>query len=210
MRRGGSAIAGASSCAAFRNRAIVPRLFLLSVLFVFLTIVVESANLFLQLRGRRLSRWFGKRAFRIHVLQVLFLWITTFSLIIALQFGVHHSFHRSILVKCLGVVVFVAGLGMALWALRLLGLRRALGLNFFEQDVPVVKRSLYKRLRNPMDIGFLCALVGFSVLSGSSYNLALAAEFIVFMIPHVILENQPLKRAGSERLSEAAPRLDRR
>jgi len=87
----------------------------------------------------------------------------------------------------------VSGLVVSVWALMLLGLRRSLCLNFFEEDVPIVKKSLYKYCDNPMDYGFWIALIGFALFTGSIYNLVIAAEFIIIMIPHMMLENIPLK-----------------
>lgn len=85
--------------------------------------------------------------------------------------------------------MLISGLIVALWALKLLGIKRALCLNFFEENVPVVKRSLYKYINNPLDYGFWIALIGFALFTGSMYNLIIAGEFIIVMIPHVMLEN---------------------
>ncbi len=82
---------------------------------------------------------------------------------------------------------------MALWAFKLLGLKRSLCINFFEENVPVLRSSLYKYVKNPMDIGFWVALLGFALFTGSVYNLVIAAEFIIVMFPHMMLENIPLK-----------------
>ncbi|MBL7083981.1 MAG: hypothetical protein ISS41_10195 [Candidatus Aminicenantes bacterium] len=87
----------------------------------------------------------------------------------------------------------ISGLILAAWAFKLLGLKRSLGLNYFEENVPVVDKYLYKYLKNPEDYGLWIALVGFAVFSRSFYNLIIAFEFIIIMIPHMMLENKPLK-----------------
>jgi len=83
---------------------------------------------------------------------------------------------------------------LVFWAFRLLGLKRALCLNFFQENVPVIRKSLYKCIKNPLDYGIWMVLVGFAIFTGSVYNLAIAIEFIIIMIPHIVLENKPLDR----------------
>jgi protein-S-isoprenylcysteine O-methyltransferase Ste14 len=168
--------------------------FLLTLIFAFLAIFVESVNLILQLNGRKLSRWFGTNAFRIHMITTSSFWVITFCLIIYLQFGKHPLFHSSIILKYTGLILLIVGVITAFSAFRLLGLRRALCLNFFEDNVPKVRESLYKYVKNPLDYGIWMVLVGFAIFTQSVYNLVIAAEFIIIMIPHIILENKALSR----------------
>lgn len=51
-------------------------IFILTTIFVFLTILVESINLILQLKGRRLTKWFGENAFNIHMLSTGTFWMS--------------------------------------------------------------------------------------------------------------------------------------
>jgi len=44
-----------------------------------------------------------------------------------------------------------------------------------------------------MDIGLWMALIGFAFFTRSIYNLIIAIEFVVIMIPHIMLENIPLQ-----------------
>jgi len=176
----------------------VNRIFSLTVIFAFLAIFVESANLILQLKGRRLTKWFGKNAFSIHMITTGIFWAITFCLIVILQFENHPLFHSSIVLKYVGLILLISGLILACWAFRLLGFKRALCLNFFEENVPVVKESLYKYIKNPADYGLWIAIVGFAIFTGSVYNLAIAIEFIIIMIPHIVLENKPLDRLEGE------------
>jgi len=172
----------------------VNRIFSLTVIFTFLAIFVESTNLILQLKGRRLTKWFGKNAFSIHMITTGIFWAITFCLIVILQFEDHPLFSSSIVLKYVGSILLISGLILVSWALRLLGLKRALCLNFFQQNVPMVRKSLYKCIKNPLDYGLWMALVGFAIFTQSIYNLVIAAEFIIIMIPHIILENKPLHR----------------
>ncbi|KPJ65514.1 MAG: hypothetical protein AMJ43_10575 [Coxiella sp. DG_40] len=170
------------------------QVFLLTLLFAFLAIFVESLNLILQLKNRRLFRWFGTNAFGIHMITTSTFWVITFSLIVYLQFGKHPLFHSSIILKYAGLSLLIAGIILAFWAFRLLGLKRALCLNFFKEDVPEVKESLYKYLKNPLDYGIWMTLVGFAIFTQSVYNLVIAVEFIIIMVPHITLENKALKK----------------
>ncbi|MEA1885692.1 MAG: methyltransferase [Bacteroidota bacterium] len=169
-------------------------IFLLTSIFVLLTILAESINLFLQLRGRKLTVWFGKNAFKFHILVTGSFWLITFCLIILLQFEKHPLFHHSDILKYIGLILLVSGIILASWGFSLLGLKRSMCLNFFEENVPVVKSSLYKYIENPEDYGLWIALIGLALFTGSLYNLAIALEFIIIMIPHIMLENIPLKK----------------
>jgi len=170
------------------------RIFILTTIFIFLTILVESTNLILQLKGRRLSKWFGKNAFNIHMLSTVIFWVITFCLIVILQLEEHPLFHNSIILRYTGLILLFSGIILASWAFRLLGVKRSLCLNFFEENVPIVKESLYNYIKNPLDYGLWTALIGFAVFTGSIYNIAIAVEFIIIMIPHIMLENKPLKK----------------
>jgi len=170
------------------------KVFLLTLIFVFLAIFVESVNLILQLKDRRLSRWFGANAFGIHMITTGTFWVITFCLIVYIQFSKHPLFHSSIILKYAGLSLLIAGLILGFWAFKLLGLKRALCLNFFEEDVPEIKESLYKYLKNPLDYGIWMTLVGFAIFTQSVYNLVIAVEFIIIMIPHIILENKALNK----------------
>ncbi len=168
-------------------------IFILTTLFVFLTILVESISLVLQLKGRRLTKWFGRNAFNIHMLFTVFFWAITSCLIVILQFEEHPLFHNNVVLRYTGLILLFSGMILASWAFRLLGLKRSLCLNFFEENVPIVKESVYNYIKNPLDYGLWIALIGFAIFTGTIYNLAIAVEFIIIMIPHIMLENKPLK-----------------
>ncbi|MFW6129187.1 MAG: methyltransferase [Candidatus Aminicenantaceae bacterium] len=169
-------------------------IFILTLVFVFLAVFVESIVLILQLKGKKLSKWFGKNAFHVHMIVTLSFWGLAFCLVIALQFVKSPSFHNNILFKLIGFTLLISGLIIAVWGFWLLGLKRSLCLNFFEDNVPVVNHSLYKSIKNPEDTGFWLALFGLALFTGSVYNLIVAVEFIVLMIPHQMLENVPLNK----------------
>jgi protein-S-isoprenylcysteine O-methyltransferase Ste14 len=168
-------------------------IFVLTTTCVFLTIFVESVNLTLQLKGRKLTKWFGKNAFNIQMIFTGSFWFVTFFLIIILQFDEHPSFHNCIILKYIGLILLVGGIIMGAWPFRLLGLKRSLCLNFFEEKVPIVKHPLFKYVKNPEDYGLWIALVGFALFTESLYNLAIAVEFIIIMMPHIKLENKPME-----------------
>jgi protein-S-isoprenylcysteine O-methyltransferase Ste14 len=127
------------------------------------------------------------------IVTVIF-WAIALCLIAILQFEKHPVFHHSMALKYIGLILLITGLILASWGFSLLGLKRSLCLNFFEENVPVVKESLYKYIKNPEDYGLWMALIGLAVFTGSLYNLAIAVEFIIIMIPHIMLESIPLKK----------------
>jgi len=106
-------------------------------------------------------------------------------LIVILQFEEHPLLHSSIILKYAGLSLLIVGIVLAFWAFKLLGLKRALCLNFFEVNVPGVKECLYKYVKNPLDYGIWMALVGFAVFTQSIYNLVIAVDFIIIMILHM-------------------------
>ena len=168
------------------------QIFILAIVFVFLTILIESISLILQLKGKKITKWLGKNAFIFHASITGVFWIISVYLIIVIQFEAHPLFHNIIILNYLGLVLLVIGGVLALWAFKLLGIRRALCVNFFEDNVLVVRSSLYKYIKNPLDIGFWTALIGFALFTGSFYNLVIAVEFIIIMYPHMLLENKKI------------------
>ena len=168
---------------------VMSRLFIFALMFVFLTIFGESVNLILQLRGRKITKWVGPYAFTFHMAITGGLWVITFIVILLLQMEDHPTFHDHLILQYTGLILLVSGGAVALWTCNVLGLKRALCLNFFEEGVPAATEGPYRYLSNPLDYGFWTALIGFALLTGSLYNLVIAVEFILVMIPHVMLEN---------------------
>lgn len=169
-------------------------LFIITLVLIFLTVLVESISLTLQLKGQKLTRWFGRNAFAIHMILTGFLWTVTFCLIVLLQFKEQPIFHTSNLLKYMGLILLITGIILSSWGFAVLGLKRSFCLNFFKENVPVVNKSLYKFIKNPEDYGFWLALAGLAFFTQSSYNLTIAIEFIIIMIPHSVLESVPLKK----------------
>lgn len=168
------------------------KIFILTVIAIFLPILIESMSLILQLKNKKLTRWFGKNAFNIHAMGTAIFWIIAFFSIAILQFEKHPLFHNNTFLKYTGLILLILGIVLALWAFSLLGLKRTLCINFFESYVPIVKTSLYGYIKNPMDIGLWVTFIGFAFFTRSIYNLIIAIEFVVIMIPHIMLENIPL------------------
>ena len=169
-------------------------LFVFTVISVFLTIFIETLIFILQIKGRKFSRWIGKNAFKIHMAVVGSFWVLSFFLIVLLQFRKHPHFHNIIILKWSGLILLVTGLALAIWGFMVLGIKRSFGQNFFEDNVQVVEGSVYKFVKNPEDYGLWAALAGLALFSRSSVNLAIALEFIILMIPHMVIENIPLKK----------------
>lgn len=165
---------------------------IVTAIFVFLSVFIETVFLILQIWDNQITKWFGKRAFSVHATITILLWIVAFFFIALLQLEKHPLFHNSTLLKYLGIALFSVGLITSIWGFFLVGIKRALCLNFYVDNVPVVTTSLYKYIKNPIDIGFLSACIGFTLYTQSIYNLIIAVEFICIMIPHAKIENIPL------------------
>jgi len=65
-----------------------------------------------------------------------------------------------------GVPLGLAGNGLALWAIAVLGFARTFG-----SEGPFVRRGPYIFSRNPQYVGFIAALVGWAILAGSAWTL---------------------------------------
>ena len=174
-------------------------IFILTAICIALIILVETILLSLQWNDRRLTRWLGTHAFTFFAFVVLTLWFLLLYLLIRLQYEEHPLYHTSAFVRYVGLVLFFAGIILAAWSFSLLGVKRALCINFFVDNVPLVTGSVYRYLKNPAHYGFWLALIGFAVYSGSWYNLAIAVEFVVLMIPIIWLENKPVQDATPRR-----------
>jgi len=169
-------------------------LFIATLIVIFLTVLIEYMDLRLQLKGKKLSKWFGKKAFTIHAWLISILWSLTFLMIFILQYFEHPYFHEFYILSSLGLIFILFGLGIAILALFLLGIKRALHLNFFKDKVQVINSSLYKYFENPITYGFWMALIGFAFFTRSLYNLIIAIEFILLMIPVMLIENIPVPK----------------
>lgn len=174
-------------------------IFILTTILIALTTVVEAILLGLQLQGQRLTHWLGTHAFTFFAFVILTLWFLLLYLLILLQCEEHPLFHTSAPVRYIGLALFFVGVILAARAFLLLGVKRALCINFFVDNVPLVTGSVYRYLKNPAHCGFLLALFSFAVYTGSWYNLAIALEFVAVMIPIIWLENKPLEDATPRR-----------
>ena len=168
--------------------------FLINMILVFLTIIVEFLMFYLQRKGRYMDKWFGDQAFFVHSLITLLLWTATWISIIAFQFAEHPSFHNSLSLQIFGWTLAIIGVSIATLGYKELGLRRSLGVNFYEEGTELEESGIYKWIKNPEENGYWIMLIGLALATDSLYNLVLAIEFIVLMIPHQKLENMPVQK----------------
>ncbi|MGM0442140.1 MAG: methyltransferase [Elusimicrobiota bacterium] len=166
-----------------------------TVILVFVAILVETLSLYLQHKDKKLTLWFKNFDFIVHSLITVLLWTAMGISFILLQFKEQLYFEKFISPDILtyftaaGWIILAGGLTVSIWGFIRLGPRRSLGLNFFREDVPVVKNSIYKYINNPETGGLCWALFGFSFVTGSVYNFFIALEFTVLMVFHTKLEN---------------------
>jgi protein-S-isoprenylcysteine O-methyltransferase Ste14 len=165
---------------------------ILTILLIFLTIFIEFLNLYIQFKWKLPTKWFGNKAFAIHKNVIGILWAITFFFIVFLQLKTYPIFHQSIFLKYLGIVFLFTGIIIAVWAFKLLGIKRSSHLNFFEENVPIVKESLYKYIKDPEYLGFWLILTGLTIFTASLYNLIITIEFIILMLPLTFLENKTI------------------
>lgn len=105
-----------------------------------------------------------------------------FLLSLALIYGLHAIAPGTALIlwpyNLLGIPIFAAGLGVAVWGSRKFA-RVGTNIRTFEEPGRLVTDGLFQYTRNPMYVGLSLALVGASVVSGSATPFLIAAAFIV-------------------------------
>jgi protein-S-isoprenylcysteine O-methyltransferase Ste14 len=111
-----------------------------------------------------------------------------------LQTTKHVRFCCCDFIKYSGIIPIVAGAVLSTWAFLILGTDRSSQVNFFVENVPVVKRSVYKYLKNPQYLGLWLMLAGVTLFTESVYNLVITVEFILLMAPLAWLENRMLQK----------------
>jgi protein-S-isoprenylcysteine O-methyltransferase Ste14 len=168
-------------------------IFLFTIISVLLTINVETAFFVLQLKGKIMEKKFGKRAFTIHAVVTSILWTLSSLFIFLLYLEPQITFSDSIAVVIVGILILAVGMVIAICGFKALGLKRSLGVNFYQEEVGEIHASIYKYIKNPEDIGFWLLLIGFTMFTQSLYYLIIALEFIILMIPHEMVENLKLK-----------------
>ena len=171
-------------------------IFVITAVLIFLTIAIDSVLLNLQYETDWFTDRFGEKYdFYVHSIITLFSWILTAGFLLLLQTNLdsHPNFHDIEVLFYLGWGFLIIGLVISVWGFAVLGLKRSLHLNFFRDDVPRVESSIYGWMKNPEYNGFWFFLIGLALLTASHYNLFIAVEFIVLMIPLERIERQPLQ-----------------
>jgi len=104
-----------------------------------------------------------------------------------------------------GAPLWLAGSGLALWAIVALGFAPTLG-----SEDTLVRRGPYLFSRNPQYVGYIAALIGWAILAASALTLlaALAGAMALILAPFAE-EPWLLKRYGSayEKYRRAVPRF---
>ncbi|MGM0568143.1 MAG: methyltransferase [Elusimicrobiota bacterium] len=179
------------------------KLFIYTCIAVFAAIFIETFMLCIQYKKNKMTEYFGDKDFKVHSLITSFLWFFMFLLFFLLQLEKHPSFHNIEIFRLAGAILLVLGLIVCLWAFLLMGIKRSLAVNFYRSNIPLQKSGIYKYLKNPETAGLCWALIGFAFFTSSLYNIIIAFEFTILMIPHTIIENKPLRNTvpGSEKLN---------
>jgi protein-S-isoprenylcysteine O-methyltransferase Ste14 len=79
----------------------------------------------------------------------------------------------------LGVPLSLAGIGFSFWSIILLGLSST-----YSNEGPLLLRGPYRISRNPQDLGFIVALIGWSIVTSSRATIL---SVIVWIIPLVLV-----------------------
>ncbi len=124
----------------------MPSFYLLATIFL-LTLAIRSLYDFLKYRGKIKT---SRPVFWLLFANMMVLWLSWFGL--CDSDSCHYNFPD--IVRYSGLGISLAGIILFLTAL--------IQLRFFESDTaPLVKNGLYRVLRHPMYVAFICWLIGF-------------------------------------------------
>jgi len=112
-----------------------------------------------------------------------------------MQFYEQLSFHNYTFIKISGFLLTAVGLITAITGCKQLGLKRSLCINFYYNDVSLIKTPLYKHISHPQDYGLITALTGMALATGYTFDLFIAGLVTVLLLPHQYLENIPLQNS---------------
>ena len=138
----------------------------------------------------------AKRAAQSRMGQFLGLRIAIFVVVyLIIRFGVlkgHHAIVSSPMLQAIGMVLFLIGLGLAVWARVHLG--RNWGTPMSEKvDAELVTTGPYRYIRNPIYSGLILAAIGTSVAI-SWYWLVAAALMATYFVYSANVEEQTMQR----------------
>lgn len=92
----------------------------------------------------------------------------------------------------MGLSLIIAGLGIANWHARLFR-RRGTNINTFGEPGELTMEGLFRRTRNPMYLGMLCALLGVACVLGSISPIAgPVAFFALAQFWYIPIEEQAM------------------
>jgi len=138
----------------------------------------------------------AKRAAQSRMGQFVGLRIVAFAVVyLLIRFGVfhgHHSVVSSPVLEGIGMVLFLSGLGLAVWARVHLG--RNWGTPMSEKvDAALVTSGPYQYIRNPIYSGIILAAIGTTVAI-SWYWLVVVALMGTYFVYSAIVEEQTMER----------------
>lgn len=155
---------------------------------------------YLSLRIEKERQWyarhFGRWGFWVHFFITLILWVGTY-----IAFALRNTRDISLFpfiswIEPFGILVTLVGIGLAIWSITLLGIKRMWGIRYFIKDgtpKKVERRGPYAFLKNPMYDGFFLIFLGSALVYNSLFYLIAAIES--YLLLNVLLarfENKEL------------------
>ena len=145
---------------------------------------LQTALIFVQQSGGRLTGWWGPHAFSIYNAITLIPWAAFVLAHLALQFTQHPSLPwESLWIQVIGGILISFGVSLALWVAILMGPARLNGRRHFapasrEARVTTVP---FRWLKNPMYTGYFLVLLGIALWMSSLFDLAIALESLLLL-----------------------------
>ncbi|MEX2586717.1 MAG: methyltransferase [Actinomycetota bacterium] len=167
-------------------------LMLTAVAFV-LAAGINTASVAVQSRTGVLTRWFGARAWYVHLGITLPAWGAFLFLLVDLGRHVRWPLPEELV----GAGVFLLCASAALWVVTFVQLgpeRVANGYFFGRGPTEAVEGGVFRWLRNPMYDSYLMAFLGLALFKANAVYLIMAAEsYLLFNVIEARVENRPFR-----------------
>lgn len=155
---------------------------------------IDTASVAIQQKSALLTRFFGSRAWYVHLAVIIPAWV--WFLALARRLGERAYWPLPPVVRPFGIPVLAVGVILFVLAFRELGFAgMANGYFFGRTRKTPVRSGVYRLLKNPMYDSYAVILIGVGLYTTNAAYLLLAGESLVLLnLVEARVENRPFER----------------
>ncbi len=155
-------------------------------------ILHEIVLYWLQLNKQWYSQTFKQYGFVVHAVQLGGVWICIGASLVVLFLKMPlYPFHQTVLLKILGNLIFVLGIGFMLCSTWQLGWKRVMKIRLFVKNEPSwVREGIFHYLENPMYVGSQLAMLGLAFVLDSWFLLIYFCNMVILQKILATMENR--------------------